>query len=58
MSKRREMISYYFGILRAAEARRIASRGMNERDRMVAVALADAEIRCARRIAVRICNRF
>lgn len=58
MSKRREMISYYFGIVRKAEERRILARGLCEKDRRIAVALADVEIRVARRIAVRICNRF
>lgn len=56
MSKRRMMIGYYFGIVRKAEARRILSRGLPERDRKIACALADVEIRCARRIAAKIAN--
>jgi len=58
MSKRRMMISYYFGIVRKAEARRIMARGMSEADRRIAVALANADIRCARRIATKIANEM
>lgn len=53
---RRQMIKHYFGIVHAAENRRIKARGMSQENRRIAVALANADIRCAMRIATKIAN--